>query len=219
MTSLPARAKRRLEDRALLKKVKPYTLLTPGKLRNIRALARVVNNENIQGDFVECGTSKGGSAAVLAAGLSPERHLWLFDSFEGMPAVQDVDGAGAKEAVGLCRAAQEDVIEVLTFLGISSKQYTIRKGMFDQTFKGSLPKQVALLHCDCDWYDSVSMVLRTFYPLIPQGGRIILDDFGWWEGTRIAFYDFCCEFGEKPLLERLESDQAFWTKGKAHNRG
>jgi O-methyltransferase len=81
-----------------------------------------------------------------------------------------------------------------------------------------LPERVALLHCDADWYDSVHIVLRTFYPLIPPGGCVILDDFGYWEGCREAFYDFCLQRGEKPLLERLEADQAYWIKGKTHNR-
>ena len=37
------------------------------------------------GAFVECGTYKGGSAAVLARDLGAGRHLWLYDSFEGVP--------------------------------------------------------------------------------------------------------------------------------------
>jgi predicted O-methyltransferase YrrM len=47
---------------------------------------------------------------------------------------------------------------------------------------------------------------------------VILDDFGFWEGCRTAFYDFCLRHGEKPLLERIERDQAFWIKGRPSNR-
>jgi O-methyltransferase len=47
---------------------------------------------------------------------------------------------------------------------------------------------------------------------------VILDDFGFWEGCREAFYDFCHQRQEKPLIERVESDQAFWIKGRNHNR-
>ena len=215
---LLGQAKRRLDDIDLLRKVRPYTLLTPAKLRNLRALGALMNADGIAGDFVECGTYKGGSAAVLATALTRERHLWLYDSFQGMPEVTEVDGEGAKEAVGLCRADESDVVEIFSSLGISTAQYTVRAGMFDSTFQQPLPESVALLHCDCDWYDSVILVLRTFYHLIPQGGCIVLDDFGWWEGTRIAFYDFCNEVGERPLIERVEADQAYWIKGRAHNR-
>lgn len=219
MSSFLTKARRRISDLELQRKVQPYTLLSPGKLRNLRRLATFINSEGVEGDIVECGTYKGGSAAVLASTLPPDRHLWLYDGFQGMPAVGELDGEGAKEAVGACQATQEDVVEALTKLSIPESQYTIRAGWFDQTFKESLPPKVALLHCDADWYDSVTLVLETFYPLVTEGGCVILDDFGWWEGTREAFYDFCFRHGEKPLLERLELDQAFWIKGKAHNRG
>lgn len=211
-------AKRRLDEARLLRKVRPYTLLTPEKLRSLKRLARLINDTGIEGDFVECGTYKGGSAGVLSSEIA-QRHLWLYDSFRGMPPVQEIDGEGAKEAVGACRADEADVIRILSLLGVLKAQYTIRKGYFDQTFKEPLPERVALLHCDADWYDSVTLVLETFYPRIPKGGCIILDDFGWWEGTRIAFYDFCFKYGEKPLLERVGTDQAYWIKEKEHWRG
>ena len=205
-------------DAELLKKVKPYTLLSPNRLKNLKRLALLINMHGIEGDFVECGTYKGGSAALLATALTGKRHFWLYDSFKGMPATRDIDGMVAKEWAGKLVASEQDVIQVLNAVGLSTIHYTIRKGWFDQTFRQPLPRRVALLHCDADWYDSVLIVLETFYPLIPEGGCVILDDFGYWEGCREAFYDFCCKYGEKPLLERLEDSQAYWIKGKTHNR-
>ena len=99
---------------------------------------------------------------MLATVLTPERHLWLYDSFEGMPPVSEVDREDAKEWVGKLVASEEDVMQVLTSVGLSNTQYTIRKGWFNQTFREPLPRSVALLHCDADWYDSVSIVLETF---------------------------------------------------------
>ena len=223
MISLLKQAKRNIlirldPDAKLLKRVQPYTLSSPNALKNLKRLATRVNRNGIEGDFVECGAYKGGSAAVLATALIPEQHLWLYDSFEGMPPVSEVDGENAKEWVGKCVASEADAIQVLTAVGLSNTQYTIRKGWFNQTFKKPLPRRVALLHCDADWYNSVLIVLETFYPLIPKGGCVILDDFGYWEGCREAFYDFCFKYGEKPLLERLGGSQASWIKGKGHNR-
>ncbi|HEX6189996.1 MAG TPA: TylF/MycF/NovP-related O-methyltransferase, partial [Pyrinomonadaceae bacterium] len=187
-----------MDETELLRKVRPFTLLTTEKLRSLKRLARLINDTGIAGDFVECGTYKGGSGGVLSSEIG-QRHLWLYDSFQGMPDVQEIDGRDAREAVGACRAEEANVIEILSALGVPKTQYTIRKGYFAQTFQEPLPEKVALLHCDADWYDSVTLVLETFYPRIPKGGCIILDDFGWWEGTRIAFYDFCFKYGEKPL--------------------
>jgi O-methyltransferase len=60
--------------------------------------------------------------------------------------------------------------------------------------------------------------LNTFYDLVPDGGIIILDDFGHWEGCREAFYDFIAQRKLKPLLERFGHTQAFWIKERIHNR-
>ena len=51
-----------------------------------------------------------------------------------------------------------------------------------------------------------------------DGGVIVLDDFGYWEGAREAFYDFVNERGIKPLVERIGTDQLYWVKGKESNR-
>jgi O-methyltransferase len=68
------------------------------------------------------------------------------------------------------------------------------------------------LHIDADWYDSVFYSLETFYQRVSDGGFIVLDDFGHWEGAREAFYDFCMEHSIKPLIERTGYTQAFWRK-------
>ena len=205
-------------DAKLLQQVRPYTLGSVKKLSNLKRLASSIRERGVEGDFVECGTYKGGSAAVLATEMNPGLHLWLYDSFEGMPAAEEVDGTDAGAWVGKLGASEEDVKEVLSIVGLSHEQYTIRKGWFDQTFLQPLPERVALLHCDADWHASVTAVLETFYPRVAEGGVVILDDFGWWEGCREAFYDFCAKHGEKPLLERVDCDQAYWIKGKTNNR-
>lgn len=205
-------------NNGLLRKVQPYTLSDCNRLQKLIQLAKYVNQHNIPGDFVECGVYKGGSAAVIAQSLGEQRHLWLYDSFAGMPATGEKDGEAAKEYIGECLSSIDDVRQVMARVGTKPSQYTIKPGWFDQTFQAQLPQQVALLHCDADWYDSVKLVLKTFYPLIPEGGCVILDDFGYWEGCRAAFYDFCYQYDEKPVLERVTNSQAYWIKGKQHNR-
>ena len=195
-----------------------YTLLDLERIRSLWNLIDDVIRRGIKGDIVECGSCKGGSSAVLRKGLGPGRKLWIYDSFEGMPETCELDGEEAKKYVGTCLASKGDVLEILRATGARGDEFVIMEGLYEDTFKKKLPEQVALLHCDADWYDSVSIVLETFYSLIPVGGCVILDDFGFWEGCRRAFYDFCQKHGEKPLLERVGITQAFWIKGKEHNR-
>jgi O-methyltransferase len=205
-------------EESLLRRVMPYTMVDTYRLKNLIRLGNYVNSQNIEGDFVECGVYKGGSAAILSKHLSKTRKLWLYDSFEGMPETTEKDGKSAQDFVGDCVGSVEEVREVMQLVSTSKEQYILKKGWFSETFCEELPKQIAILHCDADWYDSVTLVLETFYKLIPDGGCVILDDFGYWEGCREAFYDFCFKHNEKPLLERVGDSQLFWIKGKTSSR-
>ena len=207
-----------MEFEELYQAVQDCTLLDAERIHSLWNLTNGINRRGIIGDIVECGSYKGGSSAVLRACMGKHRKLWIYDSFEGMPETTELDGEEARKYVGTCLASKEDAIEILRATGARGDEFVIMEGLYEDTFKKKLPEQVALLHCDADWYDSVSIVLETFYSLIPVGGCVILDDFGFWEGCRRAFYDFCQKHGEKPLLERVGSTQAFWIKGKEHNR-
>jgi len=187
-------------------------------LKSLARLARLVDEAKIEGDFVECGTYKGGSAAVIAHYMKAHRHLWLYDSFQGLPPATEVDGADAQEWTGKCYGTETEVLELMKAAGVPENRFTLMKGWFNETFKEHLPEKVAFLHCDADWYDSVLLVLETFYPRMENGAVIVLDDFGAWEGCREAFYDFCQKHNVKPLLERVAQAQAFWVKGKTTNR-
>jgi len=203
----------------LLKAVGPYTLVDPSRLIVLYGLAREAVRRN-GGDIVECGTYNGGSAAVLGAAIRdyPNCRLLLHDTFEGLPSPGARDGALAQEFKGNFKGSIEAVTEVLRKVGFPIERAVIRKGLFKDTFKEPYTERVAVLHIDADWYDSTLYALETFYPLIPQGGIVILDDFGHWEGTREAVYDYCHTQGIKPLIERVGPWQAFWRKGQEHNR-
>jgi len=221
LRGLAVKIKRKLDAAkidALVNRLKAYTMCDPGRIRSLVELSRYVNSHRVEGDFVECGTYKGGTAAVLSRYMGSERHLYLYDSFKGMPPTSDKDGAEAAKWVGECRGTVEDVREAMKLVSTDDSRYTIIEGWFENTFREILPEKVAFLHCDADWYNSVTLVLDTFYPLISEGGCVVLDDFGYWEGCREAFYDFCVRHNEKPLLERVGVSQAYWIKHKLNNR-
>lgn len=205
-----------IED--LIKTVTPYTFCSEDKLRSLVQQCNYLNSIGVNGDYVECGTYKGGTAAVLSFSLGKTRKLWLYDSFEGMPETTEHDGETAKQYIGEGAVDIKDVFNVLNLVCADMSRVIVVKGLFEETFRNHIPKQVALLHCDADWYGSVLLTLRTFYDRVVDGGVIILDDFGYWEGAREAFYDFVNERGIKPLLERVGSDQLYWVKGKTSNR-
>jgi hypothetical protein len=66
------------------------------------------------------------------------------------------------------------------------------KGWFEDTLfasKGEIGS-IALLHVDCDWYESVRLVLAELYDQIVPGGVIAIDDYYAWLGCRKAVDEF-----------------------------
>jgi|SRR5882724_4071215 len=199
--------------------IRAYTMCDLAALKSISRLASYIAINNVEGDLVECGVCNGGTAALIASLAGGEaRRLWLYDSFEGMPETNDVDGADAKQWVGKCVGAVETVYEAISIAGFPANRVVLRKGWFDDTFQQPLPDKISFLNIDADWYKSVSHCLETFYDNVVGGGVVLLDDFGYWEGCREAFYDFCADRKIKPLLERAGRTQAYWIKDRTHNR-
>lgn len=202
-----------------LEKLQPFTMSSADALRCLYRIGRDLSERGIAGDIVECGVFNGGSAGALACSLGKEpRHFWLYDSFAGMPPASAADGPAAAPYEGKGVGSVEKVREAMRLAGMAETAFTIRPGWFADTFQQPLPERVALIHIDCDWYDSVTLTLRTFYDRVSEGGVVILDDFGHWDGAREAFYDFISERGLKPLVERFGHSQLFWLKGRANNR-
>jgi O-methyltransferase len=200
--------------------VKPYTMIYFEELFNLYKLACAVQKRGVPGAIVECGVCNGGSAAVLASAFaaSPRRLLWLYDNFDGLPPADPEDGAVAPLFTGMFKGTVDNVGKVLAKVGFPPERVVLRNGLFAHTFAQPLPDQVALLHINSDWYESELLSLKTFYPRMPDGGVVILGDYGYWEGARKAFYAFCRECDAEPLLERQGVEQAYWVKGREHNR-
>src|SRR5438128_8451738 len=82
-------------------KIRPYTMVREGALRDLALQVRAVLAHEIPGDFVECGVWRGGAAFLIAECLRKagdhDRKVWLFDSFEGLPPPREIDGQAAAE--------------------------------------------------------------------------------------------------------------------------
>jgi O-methyltransferase len=175
------------------KTVLPYTMVSLPRLRTLRTLAQQVDERGVGGDVVECGTCNGGSAAVLAqvASSSPlKRHVWLLDSFAGLPPAGPKDGKLSEGYTGLCCGSPVKVREVLAKVGVAEDRYTLVPGWFQDTLPHLTVQSIALLHIDADWYDSVLLCLNQLYDRVRPGGFVVLDDYGYWEGCRKAWEDF-----------------------------
>ena len=58
------------------------------------------------------------------------------------------------------------------------------RGAVEETLPGtSARRELALLRLDTDWYESTRHELEHLYPRLVDGGVLIIDDYGHWEGS------------------------------------
>jgi hypothetical protein len=195
-----------------------HTLLKGRKRNFLKRAAQV----DLEGDFVELGTWRGGSARiVMDSVLSADRknipHCWMFDTFTGMPEPTEVDraGSGRKHASDMKHLGMPDddsrtygiCCDFLHASDYPKAKIHIIQGLFEDTFPvySKQIEKVSILHVDCDFYESVKISLETFYDKVVSGGYIILDDYGFWEGAKKAVDEFMEEREiDKKLLKKVD---------------
>ncbi len=197
------------EKTGLLKVAAPYSKAGYPRLTNVYDLAIEIEKKQMNGSFVECGTWKGGCAAIMGAiakRYGTHRKTWYLDSFEGMPEKpSDKDTDNPEEIMGDVLKASESDVEELIFgkLHLPKEDNTIVKGWFQDTFP-RIKKDIgpiALLRLDADWYEATIYCLRELYDQVVPGGYIIFDDFARWEGCRVAVKEFTTERNIQPTFQ------------------
>ncbi len=179
---------------SLMLTVKPWhTMLSAARLFNL--YDRAVDVREIPGAVVECGVWRGGGLAMMGAAcadVGTPRDFWAFDSFAGLPPPGDNDTESEHGSYfeGLNLGDPAMVREIWHRLGLPPERLRIMPGWFEDTVPSAPVGQIALLHADGDWYDSVMVVLDALYDKVAPGGVIVVDDYHYWEGSRRAVNDF-----------------------------
>ncbi len=210
------------DDIRIVQEVKPYTLTSRERIYSLLRAVDHVEAHQIPGAFVECGVWRGGS--MLAAvrewqrvGRS-EREVYLFDTYEGMPAPTDNDvsalGLDARstfeetkihdQSSDWCYASLEDVQQVLQSSGYGPDKLHFIKGRVEDTIPAQAPDTIALLRLDTDWYESTKHELIHLFPRLSHGGILIIDDYGYWKGARKAVDEYLAENRIRLFLSRID---------------
>ena len=174
--------------------VRGYTMSSNARLRGLYGAVNAVVDQEIPGDIVECGTARGGSAALMGLALKQRndaRTMWVFDTFEGLPppSEADPDYEIAKLYTGSCRGDLPEVTKLFARIGILDQSRLV-KGLFQDTLPNCSVDTISVLHIDGDWYDSVRVCLDHLYSRVSSGGIIQIDDYGHWAGARKAVDEF-----------------------------
>ena len=213
----------------LFKKVYPYTMVGYARLSNVYELANLIEKNKISGAFVECGVWKGGCIAVMAfiaQKFGSDRKIWLFDSFEGLPEPTKEDGQTAKDyalnktegnlkTIDKCVAPLKEVEEIFfKVLKLDKENIIVSKGWFQNTLPKDKEKigEIAILRLDGDWYQSTKCCLENLYDNVIIGGYIVLDDYGYWEGSKKALDEFFIERKINPELIKIDYTGIYFKK-------
>jgi hypothetical protein len=201
----------------------PYTMTSVERMFALYQATNYVIDQKIPGDFVECGVWRGGSSLMVAQVLQhrgvKDRHLYLYDTFEGMsePTVEDVDFRGQKadqmleqtqdkkETSVWCLANLDDVKLTMSNSSFPATNIHYVEGKVEDTIPVTVPAGgIALLRLDTDWYTSTKHELIHLYPSLSSSGVLIIDDYGHWEGCRKAVDEYFTEHKQSIFLQRID---------------
>lgn len=218
--------------------VRNNSMLSEIRLKNIVDISSYLLQNNIYGDFVECGVWKGGSVALMAYIMKEQdkkRMLHLFDAFDDICEPDaNVDGERAIELVGGKENAQGRLqavkgvydykgghgndVEAYTLItekiDYDKKFVKVHKGWFQDTLpmaKNEIDK-IALLRLDGDWYSSTKVCLENLYDKVVNNGIIIIDDYGAYEGCKKAVDEFLNERNLTPFMINVDDYCLYWVK-------
>lgn len=134
------------------------------------------------GSVVELGVYKGATIRFIARNLPPDRPIHGFDTFRGLP----------KRWTG--NSAMFDAGGVLPRV---PPNVELHVGLFSETLPGWVNKHeepIALIHVDCDIYESTASALECLVPRISAGTVIVFDEYfnypGWEDHEFKAFQEF-----------------------------
>lgn len=150
---------------------------------------------NIPGDVVEFGCYKadtsvlyqkllesmGHGGSILSenqANQTSQKILWLYDSFEGLPAKTREDNSAAGDAfqAGELLVTKREVIEKFKKMGL--KLPKIKKAFFDDLdIIYDIPEKISYAFLDGDLYQSIKTSLHLVTDKMSQGGIIIVHDY------------------------------------------
>jgi O-methyltransferase len=224
-TQLPLEPAAEREVRELgpiLDLVGPLTTTPRDALIDLARLVRAVLRFNVPGAIVECGSWCGGAGFLMAELLrqagARDRKVWLFDSFEGLPPPQEVDGPSALEYAAdtdspdyrdNLRASFEEVRRTAAELGLAPYTECV-KGWFEETLPAWRERigPIALLRVDGNWYASVRCCLEALGDQVVDEGFIIFHTYYTYDGCAKAAHEFLAGRGLPYRIEAIEGKRS-----------
>lgn len=189
--------------------VEPHTMTSIDRAFALFEAVKYIHNRELKGNIVESGVWHGGSAMIIALTLKmlgdPTREIFLFDTFDGMPAPDDVDvdlhgnpaaslmeqqAEDKENSLIWAKSNRETVEDNMASTGYPMDRIHLIEGDVKETAQITRTGTLALLRLDTDWYASTIWELKQFWPRLSQHGVLLIDDYGHWSGAKKAVDEY-----------------------------
>ena len=170
------------------------------------------NALNMKGDFVECGSNRGGSALMLVKYLGTKargRPFYLFDTFCGMDARLSL-----KHEMDHYEGRYPECYEQVVKLFKPYSNVHVVRGSVPDTLIAAHIDHVAFLHIDMNAAKPERAALEYFWPKLVQGGIVIFDDYNWvfCKSQKDTIDEFARSIGQSILCLPTGQGMLFKTK-------
>jgi O-methyltransferase len=196
------------------------TMIGLKRLGNVRACVESVIRDGVPGDLIETGVWRGGCAifmrVILAAHEVGDRHVWLADSFCGLPEPDTTrypldDFSSLHNQLELA-VRRQDVESNFRRYGLLDAQVHFLEGWFEDTLPTLAGHTWSVIRLDGDLYQSTIEALESLYPGLSLGGYCIVDDFGTYPACRQAVEDYRIKHDiEEPIVD-IDGSGAYWRR-------
>jgi len=186
-----------------------------------KSVQYVIKND-IPGDFVECGVWRGGSTMLIAYTLkelsATDRKIYLYDTFKGMTQPTNFDFKVSDEKIfsmnqwkseqredhnEWCFSPLSEVKKNMDMTYYPNNNIFFVKGNVEDTLPKVTTSKIAVLRLDTDWYESTKHELIHLFPLLSKNGVLIVDDYGYWAGSKKAVDEYFDK--NQILLNKIDS--------------
>jgi O-methyltransferase len=181
-----------------LKSLDISTLLDDLRLLALVEMAKYATSI-FEGELIELGVYRGGSAAAIAWYSSMtgiQRRFYLCDTFTGLPKAREWEHHSAGD---FGDTTYKQVVNCLRTL-LPGYPFQFHQGLFSETLPLIPQVKFCFAHVDADLYKSIRESCEFLYPRMVKGGIIIFDDYGapTCSGAKKAIDDFFADKLEKP---------------------
>jgi O-methyltransferase len=138
--------------------------------------------KNIEGDFVECGTNKGGFARAIVEYLdfkSSSKIFYLLDTFEGLDESLMTEAEKAAGKREYLQSVYLDCYEQVKNTFSSFPNVKLIKGAVPGTLPQVTSEKIAFLSVDMNSLIPEIAALDYFWDKLSKSGMIVLDDYAY----------------------------------------